>query len=158
MPVSKPKFQAIYEGGAPGLLQVGQHGTVRCDLDKILFVKSFPGAGGVLVEPEAPASYNVLGASNGLVRNVATKIVEVHATNLNAAFRYLLLFDAIALPGAGSAPDTIPLIIGPGAHASLTFAYTQRFATGLYWCNSTTQQTLTLGGNDLNINVQYYDG
>ncbi len=80
----------------------------------------------------------------------------ISAYNNNAAVRYLLCFDAVAVPAAATPPDIVPIVVHPDGNASLSFGRPgRRFPTGLVWAASTTPDTFTAAGADLLVSAEY---
>lgn len=77
-----------------------------------------------------------------------TRVWNVIMHNGNAATRYLLLFDAAALPANGTVPDAPPLQIPADGTGSLDLGDGSLFLNGLVAASSTTAQTLTIGSAD----------
>ena len=74
--------------------------------------------------------------------------------NAKASAQYILCFDSATTPADGAVPDFMVI-----AQATSTFALGfgelgYPFTNGLYICNSSTQQTKTIGSADCWFNAQ----
>ena len=146
---------------APNTLSDGEESPVLVDDTGRLEVTTASG-GVVVVSFDPPSSYNSITTGTLLDSDVVNAapgtILDVNGFNASAGVRFFQLFDAVAVPGNGTTPDTIPIQIPAGVHFSITFAdgQGQSFATGISWASSTTQLDLTLtGAPDMIIEIGF---
>lgn len=88
----------------------------------------------------------------GLIFTGACDLLLVSGFKENTtALRYVMFFDAAALPAAGAVPKMS--ISVPGGNASFSYSApilpmsTNEYAVGVYWALSTTANTLTLAAS-----------
>jgi hypothetical protein len=101
--------------------------------------------------PAASSFSNNLGVVSGNAKAAAGVLKSVKGTNLNAALRWLHLFNSAAGPNPGDTPiDRIPLAPAAGSTPSLAVLgvdyFTdggQTFSVGISWGVSTTKATYT---------------
>jgi hypothetical protein len=78
-----------------------------------------------------------------------------NAVNTNASTRYIMVFDATAVPANGAVTGMI-FTATSGQSVGVYWGTTGRWMQfGLVICNSTTQTSLTLGAADSAFDVQY---
>lgn len=76
-------------------------------------------------------------------------------TNANASTRFIQFHDSASAP-ADTAVPVISIPVQSGQTGTVDFGLLGRsFATGIYVCASTTQNTKTIAGNDHLFDVQY---
>ena len=115
----------------------------------------------VALSPLNSAALSPLSTASGaavaskVVKATPGKLFRVDFFNGNAAARFLQVFDAAALPGAGS----VPLISRPVATLAADHidfgAYGRQFSVGIVIANSSTGPTLTVGAADSLIDASY---
>ena len=90
--------------------------------------------------------------AQALVSNGPEQLVTVQGYPAAAAARWLMVFDAIALPANG----TYPAMAAPARRAyRLHRSDTQGFRYGVYWAASSTPMVLTFDpGADLRVDVE----
>jgi hypothetical protein len=113
----------------------------------------------------APTDYTSVGNVNGLIKSAAGAIYAIEAVNLNAATRYLQIYDQnIAPAGIPGPPTGTPLRIYPvyGNSGFLLIDTSQFGPTGLElttaisWAMSTTATTYTAAtGTDTIVAIRY---
>ena len=91
--------------------------------------------------------YPGVAAAGRVVSTVATRPIGIRGRNVNAAVRFLMIFDAAAVPGVGATPDHHPMEIPAGAEFGDTWPEVE-FTVGLVWAVSTTDVTLTISGTN----------
>lgn len=89
-----------------------------------------------MVTPGAPAT-------SDLVASGESHLLEIFGTNTEAGDVFIMIFDAVALPGNGTAPRITPIPVPAGESFSLTTPQAV-FGTGIFWAVSSTPDTLTL--------------
>ena len=88
------------------------------------------------------------GAKKSLVVSAeAARLFSASFWNTSAADKYLMFFDAAAVPADGSKPKLICLCPTKFA-ASMDFIDGRRFSTGIVVVVSTTEPTLTISATD----------
>jgi hypothetical protein len=117
---------------------------------ELMLAGSGPG-GAMPIVFEPPAwQYESIGAgvlsNSGVMRIVASTLIEVTCINLSAASIFFQVFDALAVPADGTAPVTTPIIVPAGKNMTWSPNLGQGyvFSTGIAWCSSTTALTKTL--------------
>ena len=137
---------------APGVLVDGQETDLRSTSDGALVVSA--GA------PSVPTSFDTGGtaAQSGVIKASPGVLLDVNGHNDLGAVRYFLLFDAIAVPGAGAVADVTPIRITSRANFSISFADSlgRTFTVGIAWATSTSASSLIIPGvASLMVNAQY---
>lgn len=79
--------------------------------------------------------------------------------NMSASSVFFQVFDTASTPVDGSVP-VASLLIPAASHIGLDYSsfHGIKFTSGLYFCNSSTQATKTLNGNNLNVVIAYVAG
>ena len=122
------------------------------------------GGGGapIAVTFTPPSSFDSIGAgvfvTSGVISAAPGTLLDINGFNAASSTRFFQLFDAVAVPGDGVPPITIPITVPAQSHFTLTFADGQgrTFSTGIAFCSSSTQllKTITLIP-DMIINAQF---
>lgn len=130
-----------------------QFASPRIDASAITLVN--PGGVPFPVTDVTPSVYTSGGdARDGQIQAGAEALREIKCRNTTAATRYLMLFDAIALPANGTAPYWTSTTILAGNDSKEVWNPKLAFTTGIYWAISTTATTLTVGGaTDANVSA-----
>jgi hypothetical protein len=116
---------------------------IHCDDNgNLYFVGAIAAPGGAGVP--ASLSSNALAASM-VIAAVPAVLFDVTVANTTAADAFLLLFDAVALPGNGAIPKAYAAIPA-GWTGSISYDTGRGFATGIVAAMSTTLGTLTVAG------------
>jgi hypothetical protein len=94
--------------------------------------------------------------ANSIVAHTGTcRLYGFTVTSTNVAAQFALVFDALAVPAAGSKPK-FTVNVAAANSAGVYFGSVGRwFNHGIVICNSTTQGTLTIGAADTIFDVQY---
>lgn len=113
----------------------------------LLSQQAFGGVVGATSLTRVPSGANAYAASVEIKAGAGViKTLSIH--NKNGAARYVLIFDAAALPADG----TVPLqALNVGANATVSFDFGADglpFTDGMFACLSTTEDTKTLAGTD----------
>jgi hypothetical protein len=83
-------------------------------------------------------------------------VEEVGVYNSNAAARFVLAFNAAALPADGTVPVAPPIPIPAGAFVAFEWPGGRQFPLGCCVALSTTDTTLTIvGANDASIEIDF---
>lgn len=154
------RIKAIFRA-VPGVLVDGQETGLRCNNTGAL-VTTGGGAGGVtIVVFEPPLSFDTGStvAASGVIRVAPGTLLDINGFNNSAAVRFFMLFDAVAVPGNGTAAVTVVIRVPPTSNFSITLANGQgrQFATGIAWATSSTLATLTLAAAEMLVNAQHRD-
>jgi hypothetical protein len=99
-------------------------------------------SGTVLVPPSEWVPLSGAPVASRVDRIVPCRFKAALVHNLNAAARYLMVFDAVALPPIGTRPPYMPLRIEADRFGNLS-PDCCRHNAGLVWAASTTDDTLT---------------
>jgi hypothetical protein len=89
-------------------------------------------------------------ADSGVIRNAACTVRRVIATNAHAVARYLMIFDAAAVPADATAPR-VPAILVPATTTISVALGGLACANGLCWAMSSTQATKTITADTLHV-------
>ena len=81
--------------------------------------------------------------TDALVVSGEARLLEIFGTNTEAGDVFIMVFDAVALPGNGTQPRLSPIPVPAGESFSLTMPEPE-FGTGIYWAVSSTADTLTI--------------
>jgi len=87
-------------------------------------------------------------AASSVVFNAEARLAMIAVRNLNAAARWLMIFNAAALPANGTVPDLLILPLAAGEIKTYAPPAPVYFSTGLVWAMSTTDTTLTVTGTN----------
>lgn len=100
-------------------------------------------------------SFSTAFEASRVVKQNQGKLYGASIYNQNAAARFVLLFDAVALPANGTAARAT-YTIGAAAMLGLYFGSVGRsFEQGILFALSTTAGTLTVAGSDMWVDAQY---
>ena len=95
-------------------------------------------------------------ASSLKVKTGDGKLYGFTVFNSNAATRFILLYEATAVPGNGDTSFVVPFAVGATSTLMVSFGDVGRsFVNGCLLVNSTTSTSLTLGGADQWFDAQY---
>jgi hypothetical protein len=92
--------------------------------------------------------------ASSVTKASAGKLYGFVFSNANAAVRYLQFFNSTTVP----ADTTVPFLcfqVAASTTTSFFFPMGIPFSTGIAWCNSSTQNTKTIGSADSIANVFY---
>lgn len=88
------------------------------------------------------------GANGAVLKASAGQVFSVYCRNTTGAARYFQLFNQTTVPADGVAP-TYSFLVPASGYIVLDGAFFgadgQNFATGIYWCVSSTEATKTIG-------------
>jgi hypothetical protein len=84
----------------------------------------------------------------------AARLYEVRVYNANASAQFVMVHDATSLPSNGAVPVEA-YTVAAETNLSITWPNGRVMGTGIVISNSSTQQTLTVGGNDCWFSVDY---
>jgi len=110
---------------------------------------------------ELPAKYNsgaAYGKSGVVIAQGPVRVWGVSGYNSAAVPVWVMLFDAVAVPANGSAPDVLIYVPAQSGFAWGTDAKTlgSGFAKGLCWAESSTAPALTLSASaDIYLRADY---
>ena len=102
------------------------------------------GAGG----EHTSVNSGALGKSH-IFADAACRLRAVRATNAGVADAWLQVFDAVALPNAGTMPDRCPVLVPAGLSNGDEYTDGTPLTNGCVVALSTTRDTLTLIGGDV---------
>lgn len=88
------------------------------------------------------------------VKASAGVLYEVRGYNASATDQFVMVFDATATPANTTVPEEV-YAVGAEDNFSITWPQGKQMTTGIVITNSTSQQTLTIGGNDCWFAVDY---
>ena len=134
----------------PPVLVNGDRANLRVDSDAILLVRN--------VGPLAVVTAFDTGAdvASAIIKAAAGNIFSITAHNSNAAIRFLHIFDLVAVPAPGTAPDWVAPPVGPSENVSFFFGELGLpFGTGITIAVSTTRTTFTAAGADMWISARF---
>lgn len=141
---------ARYNASAP-TTSSAQPQELQCDINGNLLV-NIAAQGG-----NTPTSWNDFAPSSysGVIKNAGGKLFSLYAANVGASTRYLMLFDAAALPANGAVPKiVIPLAVNDAD--LFPFVRPKSFTTGIVWGASSTATTLTIDATaTIGVNAEY---
>jgi hypothetical protein len=135
----------------PGTISDGANGPMQSDRygRPVMNIAAYGGDAGTSWWDSTALGYQ------GTAKVGSAKLWQVIATNEGASKRWLMLFDATALPGNGTAPK-FQLPMSSGQIMSLPPACPRTFATGIFWAVSSTAGTLTLDNTaTFFVNVEF---
>lgn len=105
--------------------------------------------------PDIQNSTTLALAASRIIKSQPGTLYGMTVTNSNAAAQYIQLFDTGGLPANG----VVPIMGVPVAGDSVLFLefgiWGRKFQTGIVVCNSTTQETKTIGSADCLFDAQY---
>lgn len=109
----------------------------------------------VVTNPDAAKEYQSTSNENAAeVKATAGVLYEIRGYNANASAQFIMIFDAAATPSNGTVPKEVYAVAAED-NFSFTFPKGLQMDTGIVVTNSTTQQSLTIGGNDCWFAVDY---
>lgn len=139
--------QGIYKALAY-VLADGDVAPLALDVDGVLKVRDVGSA-----PSGASSRISFPLATSGIIKASAGFLRQIQGRSMANANRWLMYFDAVAVPGNGATPvwPSIPLLSTLPSGFPFGFMYQEMpFATGIVWAVSTTPETLTITvGNDV---------
>lgn len=102
----------------------------------------------------APSNSNAIAATSKVVKATAGTVFGALFTNGSAAGQYIQAHDSATLP-ADTAVPLFSIYIPAGQSFALNYPNGRAFATGIVFCNSSTNATKTIGSADCNFDVQF---
>ncbi len=134
-----------YSAAAP-VLPNGAESPLRVDVDSVLLVRDVSGGGGSV----APNQTYSAGDNFRVLTAAESHLFSITGYNASPALRYLMLFDAAALPAPGSVPNFPPIEVLPLSNFALTIepvTFGFRFISGIVWAASSTAPGLTVSAS-----------
>ena len=108
-----------------------------------------------MTDPDIQNSTTLALAASRIIKSQPGILYGMTVTNSNAAAQFIQLFDTGNLPANGA----VPIMGVPVAGDSVLFLdfgrFGRKFQTGIVVCNSSTQETKTIGSADCLFDVQY---
>lgn len=91
--------------------------------------------------------YTTALAKSCVVASGSARLYGLHVFNTNAAARYVLIFDANAVPADGAVTPLVWVVQG-NSHLDVQWIPGRQFDRGIVVCNSTTNTSKTIGAAD----------
>lgn len=102
------------------------------------------------------SSHSISLQSSRLIKSGAGKLYGFTVFNSNAATRFILLYDAIAVPANADTTFVAPFAVGASQTLMVSYGDAGRsFDNGCLLVNSTASTSLTLGAADQWFDAQY---
>jgi hypothetical protein len=122
------------------------------------FLEQEQSGGGVWFPPPYQLPYNAYSpglASSIVARTGTCRLYGFTVTSTNVAAQFILVIDAVAVPANGKIPRLALNVAAASPVGAYWGSVGRFFEHGIVICNSTTQNTLTLGAADCLFDVQY---
>lgn len=151
----------VVDEGDVGYIRIDANRNARVSLGTLLSGEDQTNALlSVATKPVAVSTYSpdmdtsAAAEASSVTKASAGVLYGVTFSNANASTRYLQFFNSTTVPADSTVP-VITIACHAGSTVAVEWPKGRYFSTGIAWCNSSTQNTKTVGSADSLADVHY---